>query len=186
MQKITTKKHQFLLSPATFTQIGCWSSTCWPTAMFFLLRFWSSLSLPFCCFFFIPSHLSLVSPSSLLFLTSCLPNLFSLMSMRPVSRSVYFVTVYLPSLSSLITHSPLVSPCLLPPLGGVSVPDRVQHRNHRFIKVSQCRFVRSLLNNCPGKGANNSTYRTWSAALTRSCFSLYTSAKQSLTVAQRV
>lgn len=185
MQKITTKNiSSFCLQPRLLKlAVGL------PLVDLLLCSFSCTFDPHYLCLFaafFIPSHLSLISPSSLLFLTSCLPNLFSLMSMLPVSRSVYFVTVYLPSLLSLITHSPLVSPCLLPPLRGVSVPDRVQHSNHRFIKVSQCRFVRSLLNNCPGKGANNSTYRTWSAALTRSCFSLYTSAKQTLTVAQRV
>lgn len=184
MQKITTKESlpSFQLIDSNWLLVFLSLTYCYVLShALLILTSFASLLL-----FFIPSSSSLISPSPLLFLTSCLPHLFSLMSMHPVSRSVYFVTVYLPSPSSLITCSPPVSPCLLPPLWGVSVPARVQHSDHRFIKVSQRRFVCPLLNNCPGKGANNSTYRTWSAALTRSYFSLSASAKQTLPVAQRV
>lgn len=112
MQKITTKKHKFLLSPATFTQISCWSSTHWPTAMFFLLHFWSSLSLPFCCFFYPLSFVPYLT------FVSVIPHVMSSKSIfsyiHAFSQPVSLLCDCLPTLSLVLDH-PLSSGLSLSP-----------------------------------------------------------------------
>lgn len=92
-------------------------------------------------------------------------------SKDPVSWSLYFISVcparYL-ALALSLRPPPFSIPwcfCTCP---------RVLRGDRRFIKVSRRRSICPLLNDCPGEGANISSYRTWSAALTRSYLSLRT------------
>lgn len=116
----------------------------------------------------LPPILSLISPLLLLVLASH-PDLFS-HTECPNSQSAGHSTL---SLSAQPAPLPLFSPSPASFLqsGVFLYLPRVSRRDRRFIKVSRYRSICWLLNDCPGKGANISSYRTWSAVLTRSCLS---------------
>lgn len=82
---------------------------------------------------------------------------FLISSIHPINWSILWLSAH-----------PLSLVLALPLSFGVLPPLWAQHSDRRFIKVSQRRSVCPLLHNCPGKGANRSTYRSWSAIPTRS------------------